>query len=140
MGYDYYASNELHIEPVGRLGRDTWDRLAYPGRLDDYLHFAEAGEEDTVGWVDGEIKVIPGAKHIVVTCAHDDAFRDLEAFLNEIKEMVKEVGPEAKITGYIRISGEETGDVSRVRVDATTGLVIHEQAALRWPDGTIEPL
>lgn len=130
MGYDYYVDGEIILRPKLRA-KDANDLID----ACEYLDFREAGEDDTVGLVKGEISVIPGDSWTsVVFAALEPTRLDAQQLLIELQEVANRAKREGcTIEGALYCNGEESPDLSRFIISDFKA--IEEHPTFVWPNG-----
>ena len=133
MGYYSAISGSWQIRP--RLPEDAIDELHLDGESDAGATFVaiSEGEEDSVELVNNEITVVPGDSWTQIECRYEEPIKayGLGEELDEIVKAAHKAG--CTIEGAIYVSGEESPDFSRWRVE--DGALLEERPEFLWPNG-----
>lgn len=140
MGYYTTLSGTLTVEPAltdAELGRIA-DVKADPWT--DLILQRTEGDEDTLGLDDkGKIIVVKGTRRNIVSLRSDEPTKNPGTLTEAIHALTKLARKhKVKVNGSIFGSGEEPGDLWRIRVEDN---VVHEERPkLLWPNGDSEDL
>jgi len=129
MSYNSYLSGSWGITPPLRWSEYRDSDFQRPKRADGrWIRFVE--KVSTTNTDDGVIEMRE-ATGVVPNCDDRASYHNLEV---QLDDLVRSIGPDHTVTGYLIREGEEQGDMTRFSV--VDGKLLEEQAELRWPDGS----
>lgn len=131
MGYNTYVTGELRVRP--KLSDKDIEALDAGPDGDSNLFATSAGDDDTVELVNGEITVVPGKSWTVVRPRSEEPHKayDLPSEVQKLAEVATKRG--CKVTGALYLDGEDSNDLSRIRVDGAKA--VQEEPKFVWPNG-----